>query len=471
MASIFSVGVGSGLDIGAIISQLMAVERAPLERIAQRQSDIKSQVSAYGQVKSAFSSFETKMNALASSSSFLKYAATSSDETIGKVSVSNASIAQAGSYDVTVNSITQASEHQVRSGLFSDVTNVGAGTLDFTLGDSSTFSVIMERGTNSLTDLRDAINNATGNTGAYGITASIVNDGSGGGYLVMTSNSQGAGYSFSSTYTSADSTGNLNGAPNDPVRGDLEDTMEVTGINDPVTVKTGVDASVDYSINGIPLTSTTTSIVDAIPGITLDLSAVGTTTVDVSVDNAGIKNSVKEFVSAFNAIRSTLKNLHAEGATLEGDNTLISLDRRLMSVMNTSAGSGTFKYLTEVGVTFDKNGTLTLDEAKLDDALSTDISAVTSLFADETNGFATRLASAADSITAFNGTLTGRTNGLNNRLDALDTQAERLLYRLERIEARYQNQYTNLDALLGNLNSTSNYLSQQLSALSSLNKK
>jgi flagellar hook-associated protein 2 len=126
--------------------------------------------------------------------------------------------------------------------------------------------------------------------------------------------------------------------------------------------------------------------------------------------------------------------------------------------------TGTYKNLSDIGVSFEKDGTLSLDSATLTTAVQADSTNVADLFS-ATDGYATRLDSVLTDLVTTNGTIDLRTTGYEDRISLLDDQQVVLEGRLSRTEARLRAQYTNLDVLVGTLSTTSSYLSQQLSAL------
>ena len=129
---------------------------------------------------------------------------------------------------------------------------------------------------------------------------------------------------------------------------------------------------------------------------------------------------------------------------------------------------GDYKYASQVGITFEKDGTLSFDSAELTTALEADREAVVDFFSNADDGLAVKLDSLIDNMLQTSGLIDAREDGLNARVDATNDQIERMEYRLELTERRYRAQYTALDTLMGQLQSTSAWLTGQLSTLNSL---
>jgi flagellar hook-associated protein 2 len=153
--------------------------------------------------------------------------------------------------------------------------------------------------------------------------------------------------------------------------------------------------------------------------------------------------------------------------TLAGDSNLLSIESRVLGVINTppSPATGSYNYLTEIGVSIQKDGTMALDSTALGKALGSNFSDVANLFASNDQGYAYRLQNVAKDMLATDGLIDSRTTGLQASIASLKNDEDRLSTRLTVIEARYRSQFTALDAMLGSMNTTSTFLSQQLGNL------
>lgn len=439
---ISSPGVGSGLDVNSIIDKLMALERQPLQAYQTRKSQYNAQLSAYGKLKSAISSFQSAMEALNAPSDFKLYTASSSAEDVFTASADSS--AARGSYDVEVTSLATADKMGSASFADADTTTVG------TTGDQMTLTVAGQSfsvaiGGKTLDAIRTAINDATDNTG---VTASIVEESTSSYRLTLTSQETGTANAISVSF--ADASGNA-----------IADPLQMAHTRAATDATLTIDGT--YSI-----TRSSNTISDAISGVTLELQSAdpGTThTLGVSRDTEAVGKAAQGFVDAYNNLRKTVTDLR--GGALEADSTLLSIENQLRGVLNSppSGGGGSYSYLAEVGVSIQKNGDMALDQDRFDQALADDFNGVAELFGNDTSGYAARLDALAGRWLQSDGLIETRKDGVNSSIDSLNTRIEDLNRRLDSVEQRYRAQFTALDTLMGRLQTTSSYLGQQLASL------
>lgn len=452
MASITAAGIGSGLDVESIISQLVALERQPINRLQTKQSQVSAQISAYGALKSKISDFQSAMSALGSASSFQLYQGQSSDESIFTASVD--SNALAGSYSIDVQSL--AERDKIAFGPFTDSNStVGSGTLNLSVG-SDTFSIAVAAG-DSLADIRNAINDASDNTG---VTATLVNSDDG-TRLVLSSDDTGTANALQVTVTG-------DGDGNDTDNAGLSAfTYVSTGTNFATSISSATDAVMD--IDGFTVTSSSNTISDAIEGISFTAKSLGSASLEVTRDDEAIVEAVNGFAEAFNALRTEIDNQRS--GQLEADSTLLSIEQSIFNVLN--AGSditgSSFKYLIEAGVSIDKEGVMQVDSEQVTQTLNSDFNSFVSLFGAENQGYAARLESLASGWLANDGLIDAREEGLNTQLDRLEDDELRMEARLELVEARIRAQYTALDTLVSEISNSGDFLLSQLASLPTAN--
>lgn len=445
MASVSSLGIGSGIDLNSVVSQLMAVERQPLDNLTQKKSDLTNQISAYGQVKSALSAFQSAASTLKLSSAFDMFTSASSDSDVATATASASSAA--GSYDVTVTRLAQAKVDASANFAASTSTVSNAGSLTFTNGDGSTFSINVAAGA-TLENIRDAINNQTitkdGKTVTQDIaTASIVNSGtSSNPQYNLVINSAGRGTDGAVTISSS------NGA--------LQSELNFTQRQAPVDAQ--------LTVNGMTVTRSSNTVDDLVPGATLTLTKVGTATITVGRDADGIAAKVSTFVDAYNKLQSTITNLNKKGGTLEADNTVRSVLSNLQGVFNSAPAEGTsgfsdYRYLAQIGVSFQKDGTLALDKDALKKAISTNFDNVVKMFTDTDNGYAQRLYDKATDMVTTGGLLESRTTGMNSQIKSLNDRMDQVQAKLDSTEARLKKQYAAMDTTVASLKNISSYIS------------
>lgn len=459
----------TALDVPALVSQLMAVERRPIDTLNARVSSYETKISSYGTLSSLVSSFQTAAKTL--NTNLQKVAATPSDASL--LSASAGSTAVPGTYTVNVSKLAQ-SQNLVAAGQASSTAAIGNGTATtvtfdlgtisggtltngiysgatFTSNGSGTTSITIDGTNNTLEGIRDAINSA-----AAGVTATIVNDGSGTPYrLALTSTSSGASNSFKITTSGGDGT-------IDSLLGyDPEGTQNLT--------QTLAAQNANLTVNGIAITSASNTVSEAIQGVTLTLknTTASPSSLTVARDSTAINTAASGFVEAYNSLASQIKSRSAYGSdaktagTLAGDGTLRTMQDQLRSIFNTPASGGTLTSLAQVGISFQKDGSLLLDSSKLDSAISTDFSDVTNLFSSST-GFATRLEDWATSTLGAGGLIDTRTQSLKEFVKNRNDEIDKLENQMSALEKKYIREYTNLNIMLSSMNSTSTFLSQQL---------
>lgn len=387
---ISSAGIGSGLDVNSIVTSLMSVEKKPLNAVAEQKTDYQSQISAYGSLKGALSTFQTSVSALSSAAKFNAQTVTS-----GNVSVftatSNGS-ATIGDYAVTVSQLAK-SQKLALAGFANTSDTVGTGTLTISFGkftSPSTFapntaktdvSVTIDSSNNTLAGVRDAIN-ATNSS----VSATIVNDGST-NRLVITSKDTGE---VNSLKISVADTGDSNNLDASGLSQLAYDPAATAGAGKNLTqVQAAKDALLD--IDGIAVVKASNNITDAIDGVTLNLlatSAGSSVSLGVASNKDTVKTSVTAFVDAFNKLDTTLRSLTKYDSTgkssgvLLGDSTVRTVINQIRSVMTKTITSGnTINTLSHIGVAFQRDGKLALDATKLNTAITDNFSEIASLFA------------------------------------------------------------------------------------------
>ncbi len=453
MASVTASGIGSGLDINSIVSQLVSAERAPqATRLDSKEALIQARLSAFGSLKSSLTTFQNSLSALKSADTFSKRSATSSDT--AAFTATTTSAAAAGTYTVKVEQL--AAKHTIASAAYADGDAVvGSGVLNFSQNGES-FSVTIADGEDSLTAIRDAVNGASDNTG---VAASIVTD------------QDGAHLVFSSSKTGLDNAISIEAVPGGS--GDLS-ALSYTAGNFTMTEKAEAKDSI-VVVDGFTLNSANLKFEGMIEGITIDIKTAKpgeNLSLTVKHDTAAVKKSIEGFVTGYNNLMTTLNDLTAydpeadTAGLLQGDSTTRSIANRIRQEMSTLVGGLGVELdsLAELGITTIDKGKLTLDATKLASVLDSDFANVAGVFSGE-NGYATRLDSVIGNITAGGGILENRTDGLKAQVERINDQRETLDRRIVAIEARYLAQFSALDTLLGQLNSTGTFLTEQLANL------
>jgi flagellar hook-associated protein 2 len=463
MAKITSLGVGSGLDLEGLVTDLMKVERLPITALKEQVTSYNTKISALGTLSSKLSALQTAAKALkpdvlqTAFSKFASYSAKLSEESIGSVTAGDG--ATSGSYNVNVTQLAERQKITLGHGLPATL-NAG-GTLTLTLGkvEGGAFvasskpedqkTITLTSSNNTPEGLRDAINQAN-----IGVSATLIN-GDDGPRLVLTGQ-EGSNQAFSLAGSGLGA-GGLNYDPANP------------GSSNFTQMTAAQDAK--FTLDGIEITRSSNTIKDALNGVTLTLAKQGAATLSVTENHTDkLKSALGEFIKAYNDAIGSINSLGAYDAetkvagALQGNRILREAQSSLRSlVAGSSSGSNLSNAinLAGIGVTLNEDGTLKLDEGKFTAAVAKDTEAVANFVA----GVGSRFNDSIERIVGLSGSLKTSTDGLKTSVRDLEKRQEALELRLVSVEARYRKQFTSLDTLISQMNSTSSQLTQQLANL------
>ena len=439
--AISSAGIGSGLDVNGLVSQLVAAERAPGDaRLGRIESSTKAQVSAFGAIKSALSGLESTLKKFEGNGALPGRKTTVGADAGFTASASPS--AALGKYAISVERLATA--HKLQSTSHAKDAQVGHGTLTLKVGDGEAVGVTIAGGKGTLADIRDAINTQAA---GKGVTATLVN-GDAGQVLVLGSAKVGSAGALTVTASGGD--GGL--------------SVFATGGPGMNVVTSAQDAQV--IVDGITRTASGNNITDLIDGVTLDLTKAKpgeTFTLDVSSDPSTLKAAMLGFISAYNTALGALRTQSAAGGAGKAVGPL-SGDAAPRAIMQSLRGTISSHYgeLSALGLKTGVDGALSLDGSKFDAALLADPEAVKRLAGSE-SGLGGRLRDSLASYVGVDGMLQSRSEGLDKRLKDLTKQREDFDQRIEGIAAMYRRQFTALDAMMSQMQSTSSYLAQQIS--------
>ncbi|WP_459618413.1 flagellar filament capping protein FliD [Bordetella sp. 2513F-2] len=460
MAGVSAIGVGSNLDLASLLDDLQAAEQTKLTQISTQQASYKARISAYSQIQSALEAVQTAAAALGKAETISAVKGTVTGEA---VTVTTEAGAIPGSYQISVEQLATA--QRLQSAAFTDrAAQIGSGgTIEITLADGSTKTIELG-GDTSLDGVVKAING----TDDAGVHATVVSDGSGNSYLMLTSKSEGEQAAVQGiTVTGNDELGAV--LSYDAASGGTFTVQQPAQ-----------DAKL--TVNGIEVTSASNVVSGVIDNVTLTLSAVtpadGTpSTVTVSRDPSAASKAVQSFVTAYNALQTTIGNLTAfdvekeTQSALTGDSTTRSIQNSLAGALRITTSEGSLRTLSQLGITTNPtNGQLQLDQTALDEALAENPADVVRLLAG-TGGLAESMQAATSAALGDNGTIKARTDGLQLTVDSLEARYERTEASIEATMEIYRQQFTQLDVLVAQMTQTSEYLTQQFANLSSSNNK
>jgi flagellar hook-associated protein 2 len=393
MATVTSTGLGSGLDISGIVTKLVAAEKTPRTTLLDKQEAADdARISAMGNFKSALTDFQSAMGSLKSATGFAQMQGTSSDASV--LGASASLNAEAGNYSVTVKQLAQA--HSLASASYATVNDVvGTGTLTIKFGtntydsgtgapngftqnaEQGTLTVHLDSSNNTLTGLRDAINQAKA-----GVNASIINDGTGNRLVLASANSGAKNGMEISVSGDADA--------NDTDASGLSALAFSAAAHHMTQTQKPQDAQVN--INGLDVTSATNTVSTALKGITLNLLKAQpgqAVSLGISANTDRITQAVQSFVDKFNALNTTVDSIAGydeetkKGGVLLGDFTVQGTMRQLRGFISQPVAGleGAVQSLLDIGISTQADGSLKLDSSKLSSAIANNKNDVVALFA------------------------------------------------------------------------------------------
>ncbi|WP_242671859.1 flagellar filament capping protein FliD [Stutzerimonas kirkiae] len=457
-------GLGSGLDIDALVEVTVEAEKAAKQaQIDRLTTKTDTSISAVGTLKSAIEAFEASLTSLQTvSSSFDGLSASSSSSSVASVTAGSGAVA--GSYSLEVTQLATASKVASASQEGgSSTTFASGGTLTVDVGDNASYDVEVSAGA-SLTQIRDAINDQLSSTA--GISANIVTDSSG-ARLVLSSETTGEGTDL---YVSG--TGDL-AALN--INVDDEGNHSLTQQSGSAAGYITAAGNASYKLDGLELSSSSNTVT-ALSGLSIKLASEGSSTLTVATNTDGLKESINTFVTAYNTLLTVTNALTKVTATSDGSSTEAGAlvgDASVRSLLNSvrnalvepSTSSGGLSVLAQLGVTTNKtDGTLSIDDDKLSSALETHAADVKSFFSGD-NGLLGRLKSVTEPYTATGGLLATRTEALQTTKAQLTEQQEALDRRIESLTTMLYTKYNNMDTLIAQLSATSESILATLNAL------
>lgn len=460
----------SSIDVQSVVSQLMAVERRPVEKLSNKSATYETQLSVLATLKSGIAEFQTAVKGLKDTGSFQSFNATSSNTTA--LTANAGSNATPGSYSLNVSSLAQ-SQQLVAAGQASSSAAIGTGTsttlsfdfgtisggtltsgtysgASFTSGGAGVQTVTIDGTNNSLEGIRDAVNDAD-----VGVKASIINDGGTSPYRLV----------FSSAATGVDNSMSISVSGDATISGLLSnDPAGTQNLSETLTAQ-----NANFDLNGIAITKSSNTVTDAIEGVTLNLSSVTTSPVNLAItkDTAAINEAAETFISEYNKLMTDLKNLSSystsgsSAGTLAGDPAVRQMINELTTIISSTVAGGEFATLTSVGITTKPGIGLALDSTLFNSAINNNLDDLANLFT-AGDGFATQLDAWAS--TAMNVTLVTRTSNINDAISNIADEIDLREVRLASLEKRYTAQFTNLNVVLAQMSSQQSFISQAFSS-------
>lgn len=461
MATLSSPGIGSGLDVNGLVSRLMTVEQQPLVAMQKTEASYQAKLSAFGTLKGALSDLQNAVSALTSATAFSPMSTSLSDTTVMTASASSS--AAAGTYAITVGQLAQAQVLRSATPYAATTETFNTGTISISVGGATATQVTISASNNTVAGIRDAINNANA-----GVAATIVNDGTT-NRLLLTSNTTGL------------TAGAISVTVTDSGVGGIHALTELDGPS-LVTVKPPLDAT--FNVNGLSITRSSNTVSDVISGVTFNLTKAGSiaspvsTQLTVARNTSSVQGLLTSFVTAYNGAIKQIKSLSAynaetkQASILTGNAAVRGLQSQLASLAQSAVTgvAGGIGRLSDIGITVQKDGSLALDAAKVQAALTDPTKDVATLFTSTTagnTGIAVRFKDSLTTLLGSTGPLASSTDGINRSISDLRKREDAFQTRLVSIEARYRRQFSALDGMVSSMQQTSTYLTQQLANLPS----
>lgn len=462
MATISSPGIGSGLDIKSIVSQLVALEKQPLSKLQVQAATVQTRISAFGQIKSLISAVSDAAASLNSLTTFNAVKASSSNSKA--VAVTAIGGTAANSFSVKVDNLAKA--QATASGTLLPVGGaLGAGTLRLQAGKWTVVPVsftpqpgvvpvdIVISASDTVTDVASKINGANA-----GVSATVLNAPSG-QHLLLRSSLTGVAAGFELSIVS-DADGNP------------ADALGLSRLTSGSATTYGEDAQIQ--INNIPVTSATNSFTDVVSGVTLTAGELSAAALEVTVqpDPVVTKSAVDKFVTAYNAVNDLVNELTKydpatkSGGLLQGDATAIGLQNALRGILQSTTLGSAYSRLADIGVTQLLGGNLSVDSGKLATAMANG-DEVKKLFRNDnadnlTDGVALKFKTFSQGLLAADGYFSSKDASLKRSLDLNAKDQTRLNTKVARIEAQLNRRYSALDVQLNQLTGLNNYIAQQV---------
>lgn len=479
MATISSPGVGTnGLDVKNIITQLVALEKKPLDTLKLQAATVNTKISAFGQIKSLVSDFADAASKLASLTGWNAVATSSSDTKFVTATAVGGTLPT--SFSVEVQGLAKA-QATASAALLPVGGALGAGTLRLELGQWSVSPAsftpasgqpvdIVITATDKLSDVASKINGANA-----GVVATILTDASG-ERLLLSGKGTGAaaGYRVSVNEGGGWDTESVSVPENSDGSGL---SRLATAQMDPAATTLAADAKA--KVNGIAVTSATNTFASTISGVTFKAEQVtaanSPVNITVSKDASAIQANIDAFVKSYNAINQLLQEATKYDAKtgtaglFQGDSTTVALQNTLRNALQSVTKSGgPFQRLADVGITQQLGGDLTVDSTKLNRALTDNPEDVKNLFRSTgggaADGIAVQIKAVTTSLLASNGFFKSKDDSLQLSLKRNSDDQARVNQKADAFEKRITQRYNALDTQLSSLNGLNAYISQQVTA-------
>lgn len=449
--AISSIGIGSGLKVEEIVTQMVELEKRPIKTLEAKAEFIQSKISTYGEIKSLTDDLNVAVRDLSLDRTWNTVKIASSNTSA--VNATMTGVAQAGSYNIEVINLAK-SQTSVTASLAANTKMDANGAMTFGVGGASIEIAVAANDT--LSSIAEKIN-ANGDL-SKSVIASVITASNGDQQLMLRARETGVANAFTVSVS--------------PVgQGNLNSLMPLAGVG-----QSAADAKI--KLNGVEIVSGSNTFAQTVPGLSITVSEEGKSALlNLTQDKDAVQSSIQKFVDAYNALNELLssstkydKESDVAGV-LQGDSSSVSLQNSLRMMTQTVAANatGAFSRLSDVGIQMLQGGKLSLDTTKLATAMGS-MEDLKSLFAAKADnqgqggGVAVTFKSFTDNLLSWEGSLNAKTDSLEDQIKRNSTEQDRVNERADTLEKRLRSQYTALDVKMASLNSLSSYVEQMVSS-------
>lgn len=449
--AISSIGIGSGLKVEEIVTQMVELEKRPIKTLEAKAEFIQSKISTYGEIKSLTDDLNVAVRDLSLDRTWNTVKIASSNTSA--VNATMTGVAQAGSYNIEVVNLAK-SQTSVTASLAANTKMDANGAMTFGVGGASIEIAVAANDT--LSSIAEKIN-ANGDL-SKSVIASVITASNGDQQLMLRARETGVANAFTVSVS--------------PVgQGNLDSLMPLAGVG-----QSAADAKI--KLNGVEIVSGSNTFAQTVPGLSITVSEEGKSALlNLTQDKDAVQSSIQKFVDAYNALNELLSNSTKYdkesdvAGVLQGDSSSVSLQNSLRMMTQTIAANatGAFSRLSDVGIQMLQGGKLSLDTTKLATAMGSmeDLKSLFGAKADnlgQGGGIAVTFKSFTDNLLSWEGSLNAKTDSLEDQIKRNSTEQDRINERADTLEKRLRSQYTALDVKMASLNSLSSYVEQMVSS-------
>jgi flagellar hook-associated protein 2 len=431
----------NGFDFNSIINATIQSESGPLNLLQAQKTALQNKDAALSSMGTQISQLETTATTLSSQTSFTNTTATPTDSTIASASAGSGGVA--GSYALNITNLATAQVTSSTNG-YTNATDTAAtgGSISFTIGGTTTTPITITSAT-SLTSLASQINSQNS-----GVFAAVVNDGTN-NKLVVTSRQTGTsnGFTINNSLTNSSGAALAFAAGQSPTSGNTQNAVNA-----------------NFTVNGMNIVSGSNTVTTAIPGITVNLLKAGQTTVNVTPDYTTLQNTLSTLVSQYNSLQQSVTAQSTPSFGQPGPLTNNSSVRQIMNDIRTqlmASGSGQYQYLSNVGVQFNRDGTLAFNQSTFQAAVNSNPTDVQKLFqGTSSNGIFNNLFSTLQADDATAGLIWNTTTSDQTTIKSLSNEITSQQARLDLRRTQLTQMYSAADQAMTKLRAAAQSLSQ-----------